>query len=69
MPKKSAEKTKEKYEKILTLMEPEEWYKVSDLVKELDVKERRTRVLLNNLVEYGILEEKGTTKGKCYRKK
>ena len=50
-------------------MEPEEWYKVSDLVKELDVKERRTRVLLNNLVEYGILEEKGTTKGKCYRKK
>ncbi len=69
MPKKSAEKTKEKYEKILTLMEPEEWYKVSDLVKELDVKERRTRVLLNNLVEYGILEKKGTTKGKYYRKK
>lgn len=68
MPKKSAEKTKKKYEKILTLMEPKEWYKASELIKDLDIKERRTRELLNELVEKGILEEKGVTKGKRYRK-
>lgn len=69
MPKKSAEKTKKKYEKILTLMEPKEWYKASELIKDLDIKERRTRELLNELVEKGMLEEKGVTKGKRYRKK
>ena len=31
--------------------------------KQLDIKERRTRELLNEL------EEKGVTKGKCYGKK
>lgn len=69
MPKKSAEKTKKKYEKILTLMEPKEWYKANELIKDLDIKERRTRELLNELVEKGMLEEKGVTKGKRYRKK
>ena len=69
MPKKSAKKTKKKYEKILTLMEPEEWYKASELIKNLDIKERRTREILNELVEKGMLEEKGVTKGKCYGKK
>lgn len=69
MPKKSAEKTKKKYEKILTLMEPKEWYKASELIKDLDIKERRTRELLNELIEKGMLEEKGVTKGKRYRKK
>jgi hypothetical protein len=38
-------------------MEPKGWYKASEL------KERRTRELLNEL------EEKGVTKGKCYGKK
>ena len=32
-------------------------------IKDLDIKERRTRELLNEL------EEKGVTKGKCYGKK
>ena len=44
-------------------MEPKEWYKASELIKDLDIKERRTRELLNEL------EEKGVTKGKRYRKK
>lgn len=44
-------------------MEPKEWYKASKLIKDLDIKERRTRELLNELVE------KGVTKGKRYRKK
>lgn len=44
-------------------MEPKEWYKASELIKDLDIKERRTRELLNEL------EEKGVTKGKCYGKK
>lgn len=56
-------KQKKKYEKILTLMEPKERYKASELIKDLDIKERRTRELLNEL------EEKGVTKGKRYRKK
>lgn len=52
-------------------MEPKEWYKASELIKDkdLDIKERRTRELLNELVEKGMLEEKGVTKGKRYRKK
>lgn len=44
-------------------MEPKEWYKASELTKDLDIKERITRELLNEL------EEKGVTKGKCYGKK
>lgn len=43
-------------------MEPKEWYKASELTKDLDIKERITRELLNEL------EEKGVTKGKRYRK-
>ena len=43
-------------------MEPKEWYKASELIKDLDIKERR-RELLNEL------EEKGVTKGKGYGKK
>ena len=62
-------KTKKKYEKTLTLMEPKEWYKASELIKDLDIKERRTRELLNELEEKGMFEEKGVTKGKRYRKK
>lgn len=50
-------------------MEPKEWYKASELIKDLDIKERRTREFLNELVEKGMLEEKGVTKGKRYRKK
>ena len=47
----------------------EDHYKASELIKDLDIKERRTRELLNELVEKGMLEEKGVTKGKRYRKK
>lgn len=42
-------------------MEPKEWYKASELIKDLDIKERRTRELLNEL------EEKGVTKDKRYK--
>ena len=48
-------------------MEPKEWYKASELIKDLDIKERRTRELLNELVEKGTLEEKGVTNGKRYK--
>lgn len=50
-------------------MGPQEWYKASELIKDLDIKERRTRELLNEFVEKGMLEKKGVTKGKRYRKK
>ena len=50
-------------------MEPKEWYKASELIKDLDIKERRKQTIMNNiddLVEIyecplcggaGILEE------------
>lgn len=39
-------------------MEPKEWYKASELIKDLDIKERRTRELLNVFVEKGVTKDK-----------
>ena len=39
-------------------MEPKEWYKASELIKDLDIKERRTRELLNELEEKECLKKK-----------
>lgn len=38
-------------------MEPKEWYKASELIKDLDIKERRTRELSNVFVEKGVTKE------------
>lgn len=59
--KKATEKTQSQYNTIL-------WYKAGDLVKVLDVKETRTKELLRNLVEEGMLIDNGVTKGKKYKK-
>ncbi len=78
MPEKSAEKkcqkkitrkTQEHYELILSAMQPEIWYKVSDFADILSVGERRIKLLLSELVELGRLESIGSTKGKRYRLK
>ena len=67
MAKKSDEKTQEKYEAILNSMQPEQWYKASEFERVVDVKESRIKVLLKNLVEQGLLERTGSTKGKMYK--
>ena len=50
-------------------METDTWYKANDFVNVLDVKERRIKILLNELVESGLLVEDGLTKGKKYKRK
>ena len=66
--KKMTEKTKSQYNKILTFMKDDVWYKASDLVDVLGVKETRTKELLRNLVEEGILVDNAVTKGRKYKK-
>ena len=66
--KKVTKKTKMHYDKILSFMESNKWYKTSNFVDILDVKERRIKILLNELVEKGLLVEDGLTKGKKYKK-
>lgn len=73
VPKKSAEKkitekTRIQYERILSFMEPGEWYRASELENVLDVRERRMRTLLGELTEARLLEDNGVTKGRRYRK-
>mgnify|MGYP007121862464 FL=1 len=44
------------------------FHKAGDFMNVLDVKERRIKVLLNELVENGLLVDEGLTKGKKYKK-
>ena len=61
-------KTQEKYNAILNAMQPDAWYKASEFESVVDVKESRIKVLLKDLTEQGLIESKGNTKGKMYRK-
>lgn len=66
--KKVTRKTQMNYEKILNFMEIDRWYKANNFTDVLDVKERRIKILLNELVDSGYLVEDGSTKGKMYKK-
>ena len=66
--KKVTEKTQSQYNMILTFMKDDVWYKASDLVDVLGVKETRTKELLRNLVEEGMLVDNGVIKGRKYKK-
>ena len=66
--KKTTKKTQMNYERILNFMETDTWYKANDFVMLLNVKERRIKILLNELVDSGFLIEDGFTKGKKYMK-
>lgn len=73
VPKKSAEKkitekTQIQMEAILANMVPGEWYRSSDLIGILDVKESRTKIFLRLMVKTGMLVDDGTTKGKRYQR-
>ena len=66
--KKVTEKTLSQYNKLLAFMEADMWYRASDLVDVLGVRETRTKELLRNLVEEGVLVDDAVTKGKKYKK-
>ena len=66
--KKVTKKTQEKYTLILNAMQPDRWYKASEFESVVDVKESRIKELLKDMVEQGLIEGSGSTKGKQYRK-
>ena len=66
--KKATKKRQEQYEKILNFMQTDVWYKASDLMSVLGVKETRTKELLRALVVEDKLVDDGATKGKRYKK-
>lgn len=66
--KKVTKKRQEQYEKILAFMQPDVWYKGSDFMDVLGLKETRTKELLRALIADGKLIDDGATKGKRYKK-
>ncbi|MCM1046168.1 MAG: hypothetical protein NC417_11725 [Candidatus Gastranaerophilales bacterium] len=73
MAKKSGEKkvtlkTQEKYKTIWNVMLPDKWYKASEFESVVGVKESRIKVLLKDMMEQGLIESIGSTKGKMYKK-
>jgi len=61
-------KRQEQYETILTFMKSGVWYKASDLMDVLGLKETRTKELLRALLADEKLVDDGATKGKRYKK-
>ena len=66
--KKVTKKTLENYMAILETMQPDVWYKASEFVDVVELKETRIKELLSELYEQGKIETTGNTKGKLYRK-
>ena len=65
--KKITAKSLSQMDAILAHMEPGEWYRSSDLMDILDVKETRTKEILRLMVKAGKLVDDGSTKGKRYK--
>lgn len=65
--KKITAKTQAQIEAILANMAPGEWYRSSDLMDVLEIKETRTKELLRLMVKMGELVDDGSTKGKRYQ--
>ncbi len=65
--KKITAKSLSQMDAILAHMEPGEWYRSSDLMDILDVKETRTKEILRLMVKVGKLVDDGSTKGKRYK--
>lgn len=66
--KKVTEKTQAQYDTILSFMKKDVWYKAREFEEILGVKETRTKELLRNLVEKGLLVDNAATKGRKYKK-
>jgi Mn-dependent DtxR family transcriptional regulator len=60
-------KTQEKYDAILKYMQPNKWYKASEVESVIGVKESRVKALLKDMTEQGLVESTGSTKGKMYK--
>ena len=52
----------------LGAVQPDVWYKASEFVGVVELKETRIKELLSDLFEQGKIETIGNTKGKLYRK-
>ena len=52
---------------VLDSMEKGKWYRSSDLMAVLGLKETRTKELLRRLVNMGKIVDDGATKGKRYQ--
>lgn len=50
-------------------MQPDVWYKSTEFINVVDVKETRIKELLSDLYEQGKIETTGSTKGKMYKKR
>lgn len=66
--KRVREKTLAQYDLILSSMETDKWYQVSDFINILNLKERRVQTLLKELLTNGKIIDKGLTKAKRYKK-
>lgn len=66
--KKVTEKTQRQKEFILSRMQPDMEYKVTEVAQWLDVGRTRARTLLKMLIIDGKILETGTTKMKRYQR-
>lgn len=62
------EETLLQYETILSMMNLNIWYRRTEFMEALHVKERRVQTLLKELIEKGDLIDNGVIKGKRYKK-
>ena len=65
--KKTTAKTQAQFERILSYMQPDVWYKTADIMKLLDIKDTRAKELLKQLVQLGKLVDDGANRGKKYK--
>ena len=65
--KKTTAKTQAQFERILSYMQPDVWYKTADIMILLDIKDTRAKELLKQLVQLGKLVDDGANRGKKYK--
>ena len=66
--KRITAKTREQREKILEFLSDGGWYSSSQIMTEINVKERRIRNLLSGMIEDGLLVSQGENRWKRYKK-
>lgn len=66
---KLSKKKVEQYDKILKLMDDDDWHKTAEIAEKLGLKDTRTKELLKELVGLEKLVDNGKTKDKMYKLK
>ena len=69
VPEKVPDKMPLRYQQILDVMEGDKEYSVDQIAGLIGLKGRRTREILRNIAELGMIETIGNTKGRRYIKK